>query len=109
MEKCCSSPDQVGECTQHAFSCGGGTGVFLLLKQSSLLLVRGSRASVFLSPYLDSHGEEDIGLQRGRPLFLNTQRFEALEALWMLHGFDTDTRILRQTHGGTRRQGAYSV
>ena len=35
--------------------------------------------------------------------------FEALEALWMLHGFDTDTRILRQTHGGTRRQGAYSV
>ena len=109
MEKCCSSPDQVGECTQHAFSCGGGTGVFLLLKQSSLLLVRGSRASVFLSPYLDSHGEEDIGLQRGRPLFLNAQRFEALEALWMLHGFDTDTRILRQTHGGTRRQGAYSV
>ena len=109
MEKCCSSPDHVGECTQHAFSCGGGTGVFLLLKQSSLLLVRGSRASVFLSPYLDSHGEEDIGLQRGRPLLLNAQRFEALEALWMLHGFDTDTRILRQTHGGTRRQGAYSV
>ena len=109
MEKCCSSPDQVGECTQHAFACGGGTGVFLLLKQTSVLLVRGSRASVFLSPYLDSHGEEDIGLQRGRPLMLNTQRFQALEALWMLHGFDSDTRILRQTHGGTRRQGAYSV
>ena len=109
MEKCCSNYDQIGECTQHAFTCGAGAGVFLLLKQTSLLLVRGSRACIYSSPYLDGHGEEDLGLFRGRALGLNRDRIGAVQAMWRACGFDFDTGVLRLSHGGTRRHGAYSV
>ena len=109
MEKCCSNYDQIGECTQHAFTCGAGAGVFLLLKQTSLLLVRGSRACIYSSPYLDGHGEEDLGLFRGRALGLNRDRIGAVQAMWRACGFDFDTGVLRLSHGGTRRHRAYSV
>ena len=37
-------------------------------------------------PYLDAHGETDLGLKRGKPLFLNKKRYDELRKLWLTHG-----------------------
>jgi E3 ubiquitin-protein ligase UBR1 len=34
-------------------------------------------------PYMDAHGEVDVGLRRGRPLFLNTMRYDELRKMWL--------------------------
>ena len=56
--------------------------MFLLLKKSQVVLIRGRWAAFYPSPYLDAHGEEDVGLKRGRPLFLSEGRYENLCRLW---------------------------
>jgi len=79
-----------GECTRHARTCGGGTGIFLLLAGSGgggggascLVLVRGKRAAYGPSPYVDAHGEADVGLRRGRLLHLSAARYASLTELW---------------------------
>jgi hypothetical protein len=45
-----------GESAQHAASCGAGVGVFLLVKSTKILLVRGRRICLYPSVYLDAHG-----------------------------------------------------
>lgn len=75
----------VGECTRHAAECGGGVGIVLLLDQCRVAIIGGSMAAHFPSPYVDAHGEEDVGLQRGRPLRLDMARYRHLEALWLQH------------------------
>ena len=72
---CCKSSTNVGECTRHAAGCSGGVGVFLMSTSSSVVLMRGQFSSYFASPYVDAHGEPDIGLARGRPLTLNKKRW----------------------------------
>jgi E3 ubiquitin-protein ligase UBR3 len=78
---------------QHAKRCGGDTGIFLVLKTSMVLLLRGDRKCIWGSPYLDAFGEEDGELKRGKPLFLNSSRYQTLNTLWLTHRFDHDTRI----------------
>merc|ERR1711916_397094 len=78
----------VGECTMHAHECGGGTGVYLMVQSSTVLVILdGKRDCLWGSFYLDAFGEEDIDLKRGKPLFLDEQRYRALEHQWMTHGF----------------------
>eukprot|EP00178_Gracilaria_changii_P007181 TRINITY_DN229_c0_g1_i1.p1 TRINITY_DN229_c0_g1~~TRINITY_DN229_c0_g1_i1.p1 ORF type:complete len:1999 (+),score=196.21 TRINITY_DN229_c0_g1_i1:11536-17532(+) len=81
----------------HADVCGAGIGVFLLLKEAKIYILRGDRSVVWGSPYLDPHGEEDESLRRGTPLLLNKDRYSVLEQLWLCHGFDQDPRILVKT------------
>ncbi|KAJ8025030.1 E3 ubiquitin-protein ligase UBR3 [Holothuria leucospilota] len=66
----------------HAKECGSDTAVYLEVDSSVTLLVQGQRLCRWASLYLDSHGEEDRGLRRGRPLYLSQQRFDLLEQLW---------------------------
>ncbi|GMF22613.1 unnamed protein product [Phytophthora fragariaefolia] len=80
----------VGECTRHAAECGGGVGIVLLLEQCRIAVVGGSMAAYFPSPYVDTHGEEDVGLQRGRPLRLDVGRYRYLESLWLNHRIFTE-------------------
>eukprot|EP00644_Phytophthora_capsici_P002342 jgi/Phyca11/548192/estExt2_Genewise1Plus.C_PHYCAscaffold_270438 len=80
----------VGECTRHAAECGGGVGIVLILEQCRIAVVGGSMAAYFPSPYVDSHGEEDVGLQRGRPLRLDMARYRHLESLWLNHRIFTE-------------------
>ncbi|MFX4404650.1 hypothetical protein ABTA52_20040, partial [Acinetobacter baumannii] len=62
---------------QHTRACSNGNGVFLLLSNSIVLLLTGAnRGCMWGSCYIDAHGEEDIGLRRGRPLFLDAARVE---------------------------------
>nr|CCA16021.1 conserved hypothetical protein [Albugo laibachii Nc14] len=89
-DSCCETPymldgPPVGECTRHAAECGGGVGIVLLLDQCRVVIIAGSMAAYFPSPYVDAHGEEDIGLQRGRPLRLDMARYRHLDSLWVNH------------------------
>ena len=70
-----------GEAPHHARVCGDGLGVFLLLRKTVVLFLRGERCATWHSPYLDAHGEEDENLRRGKPLYLSRERVEALTAM----------------------------
>jgi len=43
--------------------CGGGTGMFLVVTSSSVVVIRGKRACLWGSVYLDAFGEEDRELK----------------------------------------------
>ena len=58
---------------QHAMECGYGTAVFLILMSSSVFVIRGEKASVWGSVYLDEFGEEDIDLRS--VLFITSIRY----------------------------------
>ena len=97
----CCRRGKHGECAQHAAVCGAGVGVFLLVKSTKILLIRGKRICLYPSVYLDQHGEEDEFLKRGRPLFLNKRRYGALEDLWINGALDYDTLALHTSRVGS--------
>ena len=97
---CCAEPGGRRECFMHAAECGAGAAVFLLVKATKLLLLRGSRRCLYPSPYLDAHGEEDAYLHRGRPLYLNAARYRHVQRLWGAASFDYDTLALHTSRAG---------
>lgn len=106
---CCFSPccesavGNVGECSQHAQSCGLGSGAFLLLRACTVVLFLGNeRRCVWGSVYVDKNGEEDPYLRRGKTLYLDTGRLIALETLMLSHMYTQNTAILANT---SRRDG----
>jgi len=72
-----------GECTKHAYRCGGGSGIFFLLQECIGLIMHGVKAAYVHSPYVDSHGETPH--YRGRPLNLDLDRYNTLHELWSGH------------------------
>ncbi|KAL9150429.1 hypothetical protein ABFS82_12G167600 [Erythranthe guttata] len=90
---CCSE----SACQTHAMSCGAGIGVFLLIRRTTILLQRCARQAPWPSPYLDAFGEEDVEMYRGKPLFLNEERYAALTHMVASHGLDRSSKVLRQT------------
>jgi len=81
----------------HAHECAAGIGIFLLLKATWVLLIRNNRTAIWGSPYLDEFGEEDMELHRGKPLYLNQERMQVLQRLFVTQGFDYDARILNKS------------
>lgn len=103
----------LGPCTTHAKQCGGGVGMFLLVHSSGvrvrrvvvvdmrrvmvaahtacgwgvlqLVILRDTWAAFYASPYVDHHGEQDLGFRRGLPLTLSEQRYEAMTCMWGQH------------------------
>ena len=75
-----------GAATLHAVRCGGGTGIFLHVNSSRILLVSGLNAAWSHSPYADIHGESDHMLKRGKPLTLFRERYAGLCELWASAG-----------------------
>ncbi|KAL3831654.1 hypothetical protein ACJMK2_023382, partial [Sinanodonta woodiana] len=86
-EQCCQQQHQF-ECVLHSMECGAGTGIFLLINSSIVVVIRGPRATLWGSVYLDEHGEEDRDLKRGKPLYLSKDRYDLLERQWISHNFD---------------------
>ncbi|XP_052267250.1 E3 ubiquitin-protein ligase UBR3-like [Dreissena polymorpha] len=84
---CCKQQHSY-ECVQHSVECGAGTGIFLLINSSIIVVIRGPRAALWGSVYLDEYGEEDKDLKRGKPLYLSNDRYSLLEAQWISHSFD---------------------
>lgn len=93
---CCRN----NKCQTHAMSCGAGTGVFLLIRKTTILLQRSARQARWPSPYLDIYGEEDIEMHRGKPLYLNEERYAALCHMVASHGLDRSSKVLHQTSIG---------
>lgn len=77
--------------------CGAGTGVFLLIRRTSILLQRSARQAPWPSPYLDAYGEEDNEMHRGKPLYLSEERYAALTQMVASHGLDRSSKVLRHT------------
>ena len=94
----------VGECTLHAQASGTGIGIFLLVERCSVLLMRDGHAAMARPFYVDSHGEDDQGLRRGRPLFLDAQRYQALEQLYATHRIASEVARLRMSNRGVLRE-----
>jgi len=90
-ENCCKQfigNQATCETVLHSQECGGGTGIFLSVNSSTIIVVRGKRACVWGSVFLDIFGEEDKELKRGKPLFLHEKRYQLLEHQWVSHKFD---------------------
>ena len=81
----CCKRDGKGALTQHVQTCGAGCGIFFLVHRCDTVLLRGPHAAYSISPYVDDNGEEDVGLRRGRPLYLDQGRIQHLYRLWAQH------------------------
>ncbi|XP_069053181.1 E3 ubiquitin-protein ligase ubr3 isoform X3 [Lepisosteus oculatus] len=84
----CCKQQSYCECVLHSQHCGAGTGIFLLINASVIIIIRGHRFCLWGSVYLDAHGEEDRDLRRGKPLYLCEERYRVLEQQWVSHTFD---------------------
>ena len=63
-DPCCKQQTtNLYEATQHSMDCGAGTGMFLSVNSSTIVVLRGKRACLWGSVYLDSFGEEDRELK----------------------------------------------
>lgn len=88
----CCKQQHANETVVHSVQCGAGTSVFLAIDSCMVIVIRGRRACLWGSVYLDSFGEEDRELKRGRPLFLCQERYDLLQNLWVAHAFDNTRR-----------------
>lgn len=79
---CCADKDHKGELSTHTEKCCSGNGMYLLLADSAIILLSQGLAAVHGSPYLDANGEQDPGLRRGRPLFLDAARWEQIRKIF---------------------------
>jgi len=96
-----------GACTMHARRHGSGIGIFFLVQKCTVLLMHNNKSAYSPSLYVDEHGEEDPGLRRGRPLFLNEARFRALEGLWRQQGIPREVAQIRSTSDRVIRDNWY--
>ncbi|KAJ0962403.1 hypothetical protein J5N97_030231 [Dioscorea zingiberensis] len=66
-----------------------------LLQRTTILLQRSTRQAFWPSLYLDAYGEEDLDMSRGRPLYLNEERYKALTYLVASHSLDHTSEELK--------------
>lgn len=96
-----------GTCTLHARKVGSGLGIFFLVQKCTILLMHNNKSAYSPSLYVDEHGEEDVGLRRGRPLFFSEERYQALENLWRNHGLPREVSQIRSTSDRVIRDNWY--
>ncbi|XP_055590598.1 E3 ubiquitin-protein ligase Ubr3-like [Uranotaenia lowii] len=87
LKQLCCKDQECCEAVRHSISCGGGTGIFLVVTSTYIIVIRGRRACLWGSLYLDDYDEEDRDLKRGKPLYLSEDRFNLLESQWLSHRF----------------------
>ena len=81
--------------------------MFFLVQKCTVLLMHNNKSAYSASIYVDEHGEEDPGLRRGRPLFLNEVRYRALEGLWRQQGIPREVAQIRSTSDRVIRDNWY--
>lgn len=82
--ECCSrmvGMRSAGECNIHALETTLGACPFFIPKHNYVMFLSstGTKGNVCNSPYVDSHGELDLGFERGKPMFLDQRRLMRLE------------------------------
>ncbi|XP_044253038.1 E3 ubiquitin-protein ligase Ubr3 [Tribolium madens] len=88
LKQLCCKQQNICEATAHASECGAGTGVFLVVTSTYIIVIRRHKACLWGSLYLDDFEEEDRDLKRGKPLYLSKERYQLLEQQWLAHRFD---------------------
>jgi len=87
---CCQSKlgqISVGACTNHAYYCGGGNGIFLRIRECTVFFLGNRDKGCFKPPpYLDEYGETDQGLRRGSPLTLSKEKYDEYRRIWLHNG-----------------------
>ncbi|OLL26450.1 E3 ubiquitin-protein ligase ubr1 [Neolecta irregularis DAH-3] len=75
---------------QLCSNCCGDVGIFLVIKKSVLVYLFRTQGCFTATPYLDSHGETDLLLKRGRRLFLHQKRYETtVRNAWLMQMIST--------------------
>lgn len=88
-----------GECNMHTDECGGDVGLFFKIRTNVILALCKGNGTFIMSPYLDSHGEVDIGLRKGRSQHLDRMRYDDLRKQWLAHEIPTTVaRKIEATH-----------
>ncbi|KAH9404569.1 E3 ubiquitin-protein ligase ubr3, partial [Tyrophagus putrescentiae] len=85
-DTCCRTANTY-EGVMHSKKCGAGTAIYLAINSSSIIVIRGKKACIWGSVYLDEFGEEDRDLKRGKPLYLSGERYRVLEQQYLSHSF----------------------
>ncbi|KZT42813.1 hypothetical protein SISSUDRAFT_979604 [Sistotremastrum suecicum HHB10207 ss-3] len=88
---CCQENDgrERGECNMHTRECGGVIGLYFAVKRCATVYLYANNGSFAQAPYLDVHGEVDLGMRRGRRQFLHAARYEEISKTWLSHGIPT--------------------
>eukprot|EP01038_Epipyxis_sp_PR26KG_P010895 gene10895-14625_t len=107
MRKGPESFENAGECTLHSRRCGDGIGIFFLLQQCTVLLMRGSRSCYFPSIYLDALGEVPENRGQNKPLYLSNKRYRKLEELYLSHAIAREVSRKRSTEERIIRMNWY--
>jgi hypothetical protein len=94
------------KCTSHTKKCGPDGSIFFLLQDCHILLAHRKHCSYFPAPYVDYHGESHRQV-RGKPLHLDTNRFESLYQLWLSHSIPQEVALSRQRSNRIIIQGYY--
>ena len=63
MMVCPGKENIIQEAVKHSIACGAGTAPFLLVNSATIVVIRGERACIWGSIYLDEFGEEDRELR----------------------------------------------
>lgn len=89
--ECCTKEVEneikIGGCNRHMRKCGKDVGIFINIRKCCLIYLHNQNGAHAAAPYMDIHGETDIGLRRSRQLFLNQRRYDALvRNAWLVHG-----------------------
>lgn len=63
LKQSCCKQQNVCEAVAHSIDCGGGTGVYLVVTSTYIIVIRGRRACLWGSLYLDDFEEEDRDLK----------------------------------------------
>ena len=95
-----------GLCSLHSEKCGKDSSVFFLLQDCHILLSHRLKCSYFPAPYVDFHGERHRQV-RGKPLHLDTNRFNSLYQLWLSHNVPQEVAHNRQNSTRIIIQGYY--
>jgi hypothetical protein len=88
---------KIGALTLHAANCCDGTGLFFLVRKCSVIAIRGEHAAILQTPYLDQWGEEDVGFKRGRPLYLDSKRWNTLLNDYKFHRISHQVSTVRSS------------
>ncbi|CAI2303389.1 unnamed protein product [Caenorhabditis sp. 36 PRJEB53466] len=76
-----------GACRYHMSQCSGSVGMFLRVRDCTLVLMTTRKRGCFRpAPYVDEFGEVDQGFRRGNPLHLNNELYQKLKTLWLQQG-----------------------
>lgn len=84
-------------------SCGGSSGMFLLIRRCAVILLYANNGCTASSPYLDIHGEVDMGNRRHRRQFLQVKRYEELRRIWIQQSIPT--AVARRLEAGVDNGG----